>query len=395
MTTPFSRTLPDEEPIVPRTASQPGGPLDGVRIVDMSRLAPGPYATMLLSDLGAEVVVVGGGRAGLPLDVVSRGKSFVSLDLKSDAGCRALHRLVAEADVFVESFRPGVAARLGAGYDDLRAVRPDLIYCSLTGYGQSGPMSSEAGHDINYLAITGMLGSMAPQGGPPTIPLNLVADFAGGSLFAALSICAALHERQKSGRGQHLDVAMIDGVRSMMAMQYDMWGTSACPRRGAGMMNGAAPFYRCYECADGRYVAVGALESQFFAALWRTLGLGDPPAQYPRTEWPGIERTLAREFATRPRDEWAEIFRGTHACVSPVLDPDEVDADPHMLHRHGRWPEGVPPVPVLSRTPSIAGPNDRTDRTAQVLAGLGMTAKDIAAAHDTTKPAGLTAWPEM
>ncbi len=388
--------ISDKELFVSDQASTTPGPLNGVRIVDMSRLAPGPYATMLLADMGAEVIVVGGGRAGLPLEEVSRSKTFVSLDLKSDAGRSALHRLVAEADVFVESFRPSVADRLGAGYDELRAVRPDLVYCSLTGYGQSGPMSGEAGHDINYLAMTGMLGSMGPEDEPPAIPLNLIADFAGGSLLAALSIAAAVYERERSGQGQHLDVAMIDGVRSMMAMHYAMWGTSACPRRGAGMMNGAAPFYRCYECADGRYVAVGALERQFFVSLWRTLSLGEPPAQYPRTQWPMIEDALANEFRRRTRDEWTGVFRGTDACVSPVLDPDEVNSDPHMVHRHGtEYVDSVPPVPLLSRTPSVARANDRTDRTVKVLNRLGISADEAAAAHDTTEPAGLTGWPEM
>lgn len=388
--------ISDKELFVSDQTSATSGPLSGIRIVDMSRLAPGPYTTMLLADMGAEVIVVVGGRAGLPLEVVSRSKTFVSLNLKSDAGRSALHRLVAEADVFVESFRPGVADRLGAGYDELRAVRPDLIYCSLTGYGQTGPMSGEAGHDINYLAMTGMLGSMGPEDESPAIPLNLIADFAGGSLLAALSIAAAVYERERSGQGQHLDVAMIDGVRSMMAMHYATWGSSAFPRRGAGMMNGAAPFYRCYECADGRYVAVGALERQFFVSLWRTLDLGEPPEQYPRTQWPMIEDALATEFRQRTRDEWAKVFRGTDACVSPVLYPDEVNSDPHIVHRHGTdYVDSVPPVPLLSRTPSVARANDRTDRTVEVLNRLGMSEDEAAAAHDTTEPAGLMGWPEM
>lgn len=388
-------TTPKEQATTP-PADSPRGPLAGVRIVDMSRLAPGPYATMLLADMGAEVIVIGGGRAGLPLEVVSRGKTFVSLDLKSEAGRDALLRLVAEADVFVESFRPGVADRLGAGYEQLRDVRPDLIYCSLTGYGQTGPMSAAAGHDINYIAMAGMLGAMGPKDGPPTAPLNLVADFAGGSLLAALSISTALYERKLSGQGQHLDIAMIDGVRSMMAMHYEMWGTPANPSRGAGMMNGDAPFYRCYECSDGRYVAVGSLEPQFFAALWTTLELGEVPAQYPRTQWPAIEHTLSETFLSRTRDEWAELFGGTDACVSPVLDPDEVNTEPHMAHRHGTsFTQGVPPIPLLSRTPSTAGPTDQTDRTEEVLLRLGMSAEEVAAAHDTTEPTGLTGWPYM
>nr|EMP14924.2 CoA-transferase [Gordonia sp. NB41Y] len=362
----------------------------------MSRLAPGPYATMLLADLGAEVIVVGGGRAGLPLETVSRGKTFVSLDLKGDAGRAALHRLVARSDVFVESFRPGVAERLGASYEQLSAIRPDLIYCSLTGYGQSGPLRGDAGHDINYLAVTGMLGMLGPEDGPPAIPLNLVADFAGGSLLAAMSINAALYERTRSGRGQHLDVAMIDGVRSMMAMHYEMWGTSAAPSRGTSVLSGAAPFYRCYETADGRYVAVGALERQFFVALWHTLGLGEPPQQYPRDRWPLIEQRLSDAFRERTRDEWTEVFAGVDACVTPVLDPDEVPDHPQLRHRHGAdVGAAAPAVPHLSRTAARAGATDRSDHTAEVLAALGMSADEIAAAHDQTEPTGLTTWPDM
>ncbi len=379
-----------------RYAAPMTGPLSGVSILDMSRLAPGPYATMLLADLGAEVTVVGGGRAGLPLDAVSRGKRFISLDLKSTAGQQALHRLAAESDVFVESFRPGVAARLGAGYDDLRGIRPDLIYCSLTGYGQDGPMRNAAGHDINYLAMSGMLAMLGPTDGPPSIPLNLVADFAGGSLVAAMAIVAALFERTRSGAGQYLDVAMVDGAVSLMSMHRQMWGTSAAPSRGESVLAGAAPFYRCYETSDGRYMAVGALEPQFFAALWSTLGLGAVPPQYPRTAWPRIAADLTAVFASRTRAEWTEVFAGVDACVSPVLDPDEVSADSHIRYRHSfTYDSAAPAIPRLSRTPVRAGATDRTDQTEAVLSGAGMTAEQISAAHDTTEPTGLTGWPDM
>lgn len=378
------------------TVNAAAGPLAGVRIVDLSRLAPGPYATMLLADLGAEVVVVGGGRAGTQLADVARGKTFVSLDLKSAAGRSALHRLVETADVLVESFRPGVAERLGAGYDELAALSPGLIYCSLTGYGQDGPYAQEAGHDINYLSLTGVLGSMGPAGSPPSVPLNLIADFAGGSLLAAFAISSALYERERSGEGQHLDVAMIDGVQSMMAMYFSMWRTSAMPERGHGIMDGACPFYRCYECADGRWVAVGALEPQFFDALWQGLGLGETPAQYPRDRWPAIETALASALATRTRDDWAEFFYSRDACVTPVLDPDEVAAHPQVMHRHGhRQAENVPPVPLFSRTPARAGDLDRTDRTHDLLGRLGWPDDRIQQAHDTSTPAGLDGWPAM
>ena len=257
-------------------------PLSGIRVLDLSRLAPGPFCSFLLADLGADVtVVLGPGGGSLPQ--VSRGKRFVALDLKSSAGRLALQRLAARADVLIEGFRPGVADRLGAGYDTLRVLRPELIYCSITGYGQDGPLAQTAGHDINYLAQAGLLGAVGPSGSPPLPPLNLLADFAGGSFLAAIAILAALVERSHSGLGQHLDVAMVDGVQSMMTMHYATWGGPAMPGRGEGLLAGTAPFYRCYECADGRYVAVGALEAPFFAALWRTLGLADFDPRYPTT----------------------------------------------------------------------------------------------------------------
>jgi len=372
------------------------GPLSDIRVVDLSRLAPGPYCTMLLADLGAEVIVVGGGRSGLPLAEVSRGKRFISLDLKKTKGRDALHRLVATADVVVEGFRPGVADRLGAGYDELRAIKPDLLYCSLTGYGQDGPLAHEAGHDINYLSLTGVLGAVGPVDQPPMVPLNLIADFAGGSLLAAFGVVAALYERRRSGEGQYLDVAMIDGVQSMMAMHYAAWGSTAMPRRGEGILDGTAPFYRCYTCADDRYVAVGALEPQFFRALWQQLDLGAVPAQYPRTQWPGIEQRLAIAFQERTRDEWALFFKGTDACVTPVLDPGEVASAPHIVARHGaRSNADVPPIPRLSRTPAVVRPVDTDEATAAVLGNLGMTPAEIEEVRDTTVPAGLAGWPAM
>ena len=372
------------------------GPLSDIRVVDLSRLAPGPYCTMLLADLGAEVIVVGGGRSGLPLAEVSRGKRFISLDLKKTKGRDALHRLVATADVVVEGFRPGVADRLGAGYDELRAIKPDLLYCSLTGYGQDGPLAHEAGHDINYLSLTGVLGAVGPVDQPPMVPLNLIADFAGGSLLAAFGVVAALYERRRSGEGQYLDVAMIDGVQSMMAMHYAAWGSTAMPRRGEGILDGTAPFYRCYTCADDRYVAVGALEPQFFRALWQQLDLGAVPAQYPRTQWPRIEQRLAIAFQERTRDEWALFFKGTDACVTPVLDPGEVASAPHIVARHGaRSNADVPPIPRLSRTPAVVRPVDTDEATAAVLGNLGMTPAEIEEVRDTTVPAGLAGWPAM
>lgn len=356
-------------------------PLAGVRIIDMSRLAPGPYCTMLLADLGAEVIVVGGGRAGNPVATFSRGKYFIKLDLKAEAGQKALRKLVEKADVFVESFRPGVARRLGAGYEDLKAANPGLVYCSVTGYGQTGPLAQEAGHDISYLALTGVLGAIGPGDGPPSAPLNLVADFAAGSFIAALGIVAALFERSRSGQGQYIDTAMIDGCLSLMAMHWPVWGSPVLPARGQGLLAGGAPYYRCYACADGRYLSLGALEPQFFAQLWTALMGGEPPDHMDMRTWPEIEAAFERKFREKTRDEWTLHFEGKDACVMPVLSPEEVWSHPHIAHRFTR--SGAASVPVIPRfggqewaPPAV----DTRDRSDEILGQAGLTPEEIALA---------------
>ena len=370
------------------------GPLHGVRVVDLTRLAPGPYCTMLLADFGAEVISVGGGRAGSALKAFARGKRHIALDLKTEAGRRALHALVRTADVFVEGFRPGVAARLDAGYETLSALNPRLVYCSITGYGQDGPRAREAGHDINYIAVSGVLGAIGPAGQAPQPPLNLVADFAGGSLAAAFGIMAALFEAGRSGKGQYIDAAMIDGCLSMMAMHFPAWGSAMMPARGDGLLAGNAPHHRCYLCADGKYVAVGALERGFFQTLWRMLDFGDAPDHGDRANWPQIESTLAGAFLTRTRGEWAAIFAGSDACVTPVLDPAEAWDEPQIRHRHplasGR---AVPPMPRLGRTPGVAGETDLTDRSREVLLELGLSQEEIDAAIPADAGAGASTLP--
>lgn len=374
----------------------PRGPLAGIRVVDLSRLAPGPYCTMLLADLGAEVIVVGGGRAGVAIAEFARGKRHIALNLKAPEGRSALHALVKTADVLVEGFRPGVADRIGAGYAELSALNPRLVYCALTGFGQDGPRAQEAGHDITYLALSGVLGGLGPKGAPPEAPLNLVADFAGGSLVAAIGILSAVIEAKASGRGQFIDAAMMDGALSLMAMHLPLWRTPHWPARGDGLLGGGAPFYRTDVCADDGYVAVGALERGFFETLWRTLGLGDVPDHMNRAMWPGMERTLAATFASRPRDHWATLFAGTDACVAPVLAPDEVWHEPHVAARHpGCGPERVPAVPRLSRTPATAGALDLTDRTIEVLAEIGLSPEEARAAAAPQEAEGRSglAWP--
>jgi alpha-methylacyl-CoA racemase len=354
-------------------------PLEGIRVIDMTRLAPGPYGTMLLADLGAEVIVVGGGRAGPPVSTIARGKQFITLDLKSDEGRLALVRLCDSADVFIEGFRPGVADRLGAGYTTLSASNSRLVYCSLTGYGQTGPRAQEAGHDLNYLASTGVLGALGPADGPPQVPLNAIADMAGGGMLAVIGILAALQERQRSGFGQHVDAAMIDGCMSLIAMHYPAWQTAAMPRRGDGWLVGTAPNYRCYRCADGGYMAVGSLEPQFFGAMWKTLALGDDvPDAMSHSAWPAIERRLEAVFRTLPRDAWVARFEGVDACVTPVLTPDEAWDDVQVRTRlDPARPREVPAVPAFSRSAIAPAPVDLDDRSVEVLSALGFAAMDI------------------
>jgi len=353
-------------------------PLSGLRVIDMSRLAPGPYCTMLLADLGAEVICVGGGRAGNPLSTFARGKQFMKLDLKAPEGRQALQALAQSADVFVESFRPGVSERLGAGYEALAKLNPGLIYCSVTGYGQDGPMAQDAGHDISYLALTGVLGALGPTDGPPTVPLNLIADFAGGSCMAAFSIMSALFERSKTGQGKYIDVAMIDGAMSLMAMHYPVWGTPILPTRGEGLLNGGNPYYCCYACKDGKYISVGALETQFFHNLWQRLVGTVVPDHMNVVNWPIIRATFQEKFMERSRDEWSTFFQGTEACVVPVLAPDEIWSHPHIRHRHpNAHAQQVPVLPRFDQQSYSAPETDIEDRTDVILGELGLSREQI------------------
>jgi alpha-methylacyl-CoA racemase len=375
------------------------GPLEGLTVLDLSRLAPGPYAGMMLADLGADVIVVDGGRAGKQVADFTRGKRFIRLNVKEPAGLAALRHLATTADVVLEGFRPGVVDRLGIGYEDLRAVNPALIYCSLTGYGQDGPLARQAGHDINYLAIAGLLGAVGPVDGPPLPPLNVVADLAGGSMLAVIGILAAVVERQRSGQGQLVDVAMVDGVISMMKLWIEGWGSAVLPERGRGMTTGEAPFYRCYACADDRYVAVGAVEPQFFAALWAALEMeGAPPDHLDPAGWPELEKLLADRFGAQTRDEWITQLDGSESCVTPVLDPDEVASHPQNVARHGTWDGAdVPAVPLFSRTPQRRGVLDHQDVTAAVLHDAGVPDDEIAVVLDEVArdvPPGLP-WPPL
>lgn len=353
---------------------------------------------MLLADLGADVIVVLGGRAGIPALALRRGKREIVLDLKSEYGRAALHELVRKADVLIEGFRPGAAERMGAGYEELAAINRRLVYCSVTGYGQDGPLAQAPGHDINYLAVAGLLGGLESPGKCPVPPFNVVGDFAGGGMLAAFGICAALVERQSSGQGQKIDVSMVDGTISLMAMVMRDFGTPLIPRHAEGLMDGAAPFYRCYRCSDDRYVAVGAVEDRFFAALWAGLGMSGPVPQHmdPKA-WPQMSEQFEARFASKGRDEWARVFAGTEACVAPVLDPDEARTNAHLVARRAFEPDGSPaPVPRFSRTAGVAGDDPSHDATVEVLTEFGaepdLVARVVAAGPGAT-PDGLVTWP--
>jgi alpha-methylacyl-CoA racemase len=309
-----------------------------VRVVELAGIGPGPHACMLLADLGAEVLRVD--RPGGPVmritgpDVLARGRRSVVVDLKNPDAAEVVLRLASAADVLVEGNRPGVAERLGVGPDDCLERNPRLVYARMTGWGQTGPWSSYVGHDINYAGLTGALAAVGEPGRKPVPPLNLVADFGGGSLYCVVGILAALVERSVSGRGQVVDAAMVDGVSSLLAMFYGLKaGGGWSEQRGSNLLDGGAPFYDTYECADGEYVAVGALEPQFFAELVSVLGLDGAPGQAEVARWPELRDRLRATFLTRTRDEWAALFEGRPACVTPVLHLGEAAGHPHLAAR--------------------------------------------------------------
>jgi alpha-methylacyl-CoA racemase len=347
------------------------GPLRGLRIIEMAGLGPAPFAGMLLSDMGANVIRIdrktkGGGDAFDSVkqaNFVDRGRRSIALDLKTPEGVAVALELIANSDAVFEGFRPGVMERLGLGPDVCLARNPKLVFGRITGWGQQGPLAQTAGHDINYIALTGALHAIG-KAEAPIAPLNLVGDFGGGAMMLAFGLVCALWQAKTSGKGQVVDAAMTDGVSLLMAMMY---GFMAAGRwrdaREANLLDGAAPFYRAYACADGKFVGVGALEPQFYEALIRGLGLEAAalPDRWNPENWPPLRAILEAEFAKRPRDEWAEVFAQTDACVTPVLSMEEAPAHPHNVFRQtfvsgGASPQPAP-APRFSRdAPEIAGP---------------------------------------
>ncbi len=350
------------------------GPLNGYRIIEFAGLGPGPYGAMLLADLGADVVridragnVVGGDPAAPPGDVLARGRRSVGVDLKNPDGVEAVLDLGASADALVEGFRPGVMERLGLGPDVCMERNPKLVYARMTGWGQDGPYAPTAGHDINYIALAGALEPMGRAGQQPTPPINLIGDFGGGGMMLAMGVCATLLETSRSGQGQVIDAAMVDGAASLMAMTWSframgLWNDE----RGTNMLDTGAHFYDIYECADGRYVSVGCIEPQFYARFLEGVGLAgaDLPDQWDKERWPVLRERFAAVLRTRTRDEWAEVFADTDACVTPVLSMAEAADHPHVRARGSVVRDGdvvyPGPAPRFSRTP---GRNTRVPGT--------------------------------
>ncbi|MEU5682899.1 carnitine dehydratase [Streptomyces venezuelae] len=376
------------------------GPLAGVRVVELAGIGPGPFAAMLLADLGADVVRVdrpgGGGLAIDPeYDVTNRNKRSVVVDLKSDEGPARVLDLVERADVLIEGYRPGVAERLGVGPDACHARNPKLVYGRMTGWGQEGPLARRAGHDIAYIAITGTLGMIGNPDEPPAVPANLVGDYAGGSLYLVVGILAALHHAREHGTGQVVDAAIVDGAAHLSTMIHGMLAAGGWQdRRGANLLDGGCPFYGTYETADGGYMAVGSLEQQFYDEFTTLLGLADTaPARKDLARWGELREAVAARFKERTRDEWTAVFQDSDACVAPVLSLREAPAHPHLAARgtftdHGGITQPTP-APRFSATPTQVrtGPAQPGADTADVARDWGVPAL----AHPPTEPPRATA----
>ena len=371
-------------------------PLDGVRVIELAGIGPGPYAGQLLADMGAEVILINRpGPMGAIPNLSNRGKKAITLDLRKPEGAAVVLDLVKSADVLFEGLRPGVAERLGVGPADCHAINPKLVYGRMTGWGQTGPWANMAGHDINYISITGALGAMGRKGTPPSPPLNLVGDYGGGTLFLVSGILAALYQAERTGKGDVVDAAIIDGTNSMMSILHMLSGLGQwTPERGANMLDGAWPFYRCYATKDEKFMAVGPLEPQFFAEMLRLLEIdkADYGKQRDASSFPKQHAMLEAKFTSKTRAEWSDLFDGTDACVTPVLTYDEAPAHPQNAARGGLRKQGAfvhpRPAPGFSDTDpdpdfSIPGANDSA---AEIFDELGYDDADL----DALRSAGVT-----
>ncbi|HLL20464.1 MAG TPA: CaiB/BaiF CoA-transferase family protein [Rubrivivax sp.] len=371
------------------------GPLQGLRVVELASIGPGPMCCMLLADLGADVIRVDRLEAsglGLPMaprfDVTARSRRSVALDLKAAAGQDTALRLIERADVLIEGFRPGVTEKLGLGPAACHSRNPALVYGRMTGFGQTGPLAQAAGHDLNYIALSGVLNAIGSAGGPPVAPLNLVGDYGGGALYLAFGVVAALWERQRSGRGQVVDAAMVDGAGSLAAIFYGLHASGKWAlQRGANLLDGGAPFYDTYQTADGRYVSLAPLEPKFFAQLVSALAL-DPSfiaGQYDRALWPHMRKAIARAVRRRTRDEWCTLLEGSDACFAPVLSFDEAPRHAQATSRGSFVSVGgviqPAPAPRFDRTPAgqpRPAPAEGED-THAVLLEAGFSEAEVAA----------------
>ena len=365
------------------------GPLTGIRVVEMAGIGPGPFTAMMLSDLGAEVIRVdrlSHKGTGQRANVLNRGRKSIAVDLKNPRGVETTLRLIEQADVVLEGFRPGVMERLGLGPEECLSVNPRLIFGRMTGWGQTGPLSQAAGHDINYISIAGALGAMGYADRPPAPPLNLVGDFGGGAMYLLTGILAALVERATSGQGQIIDAAMTDGTASLLSpffglMAMNMWTTD----RFSNRLDGGAFYYGSYECSDGKYISIGSLEPQFYALLLEKAEITDPEFQEQLDEaaWPAKREKLNQLFKTRTRQQWCDIMEGTDVCFAPVLDLKEAPTHPHNIDRKTFVElEGVvqpAPAPRFSRTQGeIQGPAAMAgEHTREVLSAWNFTDQEI------------------
>ncbi|TPQ16903.1 CaiB/BaiF CoA transferase family protein [Streptomyces sporangiiformans] len=366
-------------------------PLTGLRVVELGGIGPGPFCAMLLADAGADVIRVErpSDVAGRPDPVLHRGRRSAAIDLKHPEGVGAVLDLVADADVLLEGFRPGVAERLGVGPGPCLDRNPRLVYGRMTGFGQDGPLAPRAGHDINYIALSGALGAIGPAAGPPVLPLNLLGDFGGGGALLAFGVLCAVVQARATGKGQVVDAAMVDGSAQLLAMIYSRLHQGRwTDRRGVNYLDGTAPFYGVYRCRDGEYVAIGAIEAPFFATLLGRLGLAadaDFTQQWDRSRWPVMRQRLAEVFAARTRDDWAAVFADADACVTPVLSLVEAPHHPHNAARGTFLTDGtgvLQPAPAPRFGSSTPRRHARPaplpgEHTAQVLAETGRNPEQI------------------
>jgi len=375
------------------------GPLAGVKVLEFEAIGPGPFAGMLLADMGADVLLVDRAASsdlGLKrerwMDVMLRGRRSVTLDLKTKDGVVAALELVARADALIEGFRPGVMERLGLGPEACLKLNPKLVYGRMTGWGQDGPLAPRAGHDINYIALAGVLNAFGRKGQAPVPPLNLVGDFGGGGMLLGFGIACGLLHAQKTGQGQVVDAAMVEGASLLAAMFSGFLAAGRwTEERGANLLDTGAPWYDCYETKDGKYVAIGAIEAKFFEELVQRLGLSGLPPQNERARWPEMREAFARTFRQKTRDEWVKVFEGSDACFAPVLSFSEARRHPHTLARHGHISmarlEQPAPAPRFSATPAEVSrvPPERGALGRAALKDWGFSAADI----ERLKQAGL------